>query len=192
MSELTPGDELRRAIKQERARLAGLDAERAAAAARLASLEAPAIERSGSGNGAHVWVFFAAPVPASAARIMGCCLITETMSHHHQLAMDSYDRLFPNQDTLPRGGFGNLIACPSSGSRGSTATRSSWTTPFSPTPSATDVREAPPHLPSHRLRAWRSAAGLRRARRLGERFRGPRVTAGAPGRTVWDAAVPTP
>jgi superfamily II DNA or RNA helicase len=72
----------------------------------------PAVERSRSGNGAHVWSFFSAPVPASAARSMGCYLITETMARHHQLAMDSYDRLFPNQDTMPRGGFGNLIALP--------------------------------------------------------------------------------
>ena len=71
-----------------------------------------AIERSRSGNGAHVWVFFAAPVPAGAARKMGCHLITETMSRRHQMEMDSYDRLFPSQDTLPRGGFGNLIALP--------------------------------------------------------------------------------
>lgn len=71
-----------------------------------------AVERSRSGSGAHVWVFFTAPVPASAARRMGCYLITETMSHHHQLAMDSYDRLFPSQDIMPRGGFGNLIALP--------------------------------------------------------------------------------
>ena len=71
-----------------------------------------AVERSRSGNGAHAWVFFAAPVPASAARKMGCYLITETMSRRHQLGMASYDRLFPNQDTMPRGGFGNLIALP--------------------------------------------------------------------------------
>jgi superfamily II DNA or RNA helicase len=71
-----------------------------------------AVERSRSGNGAHVWFFFAAPVAAAAARRMGCYLITETMSRRHQLAMASYDRLFPNQDTLPRGGFGNLIALP--------------------------------------------------------------------------------
>ena len=43
---------------------------------------------------------------------MGCHLITETMAHRHQLSMESYDRLFPNQDTMPRGGFGNLIALP--------------------------------------------------------------------------------
>ena len=71
-----------------------------------------AVERSRSGNGAHVWFFFSAPAPAKAARTMGCHLITETMSRHHQLGMDSYDRLFPNQDTMPRGGFGNLIQLP--------------------------------------------------------------------------------
>ena len=71
-----------------------------------------AVERSRSGNGAHVWFFFSAPVPASTARKMGCYLITETMSRRHQLSMDSYDRLFPSQDTMPRGGFGNLIALP--------------------------------------------------------------------------------
>ena len=72
----------------------------------------PAVERSRSGNGAHVWFFFSDPVPAVAARKMGCYLITETMSRRHQLSMKSYDRLFPNQDTMPKGGFGNLIALP--------------------------------------------------------------------------------
>jgi len=71
-----------------------------------------AVERSRSGNGAHVWFFFSSPVQASIARKMGCYLITETMSRRHQLSMDSYDRLFPSQDTRPRGGFGNLIALP--------------------------------------------------------------------------------
>lgn len=71
-----------------------------------------ALERSRSGNGAHVWVFFSEAVPASAARKLGSYLLTETMSRRHQLGMDSYDRLFPNQDTLPKRGFGNLIALP--------------------------------------------------------------------------------
>jgi hypothetical protein len=71
-----------------------------------------AVERSRSGNGAHVWFFFNEPVPAVTARKMGCYLITETMARRHQLSMDSYDRLFPSQDTMPRGGFGNLIALP--------------------------------------------------------------------------------
>ena len=71
-----------------------------------------AVERSRSGNGAHAWFFFNAPVAASAARNMGCYLITETMARRYELPMSSYDRLFPNQDTMPRGGFGNLIALP--------------------------------------------------------------------------------
>ena len=71
-----------------------------------------AIERSRSGNGAHAWLFFTSPVPAVAARKLGCFLITETMTRRHQLSMESYDRLFPNQDTMPKGGFGNLIALP--------------------------------------------------------------------------------
>ena len=60
-----------------------------------------AVERSRSGQGAHAWFFFAAPVAASLARKMGSYLLTQTMSRRHQLSMDSYDRLFPNQDTLP-------------------------------------------------------------------------------------------
>jgi superfamily II DNA or RNA helicase len=71
-----------------------------------------AVERSRSGNGAHVWFFFSAPVAAATARKVGCYLVTETMSRRHQLSMSSYDRLFPSQDTMPRGGFGNLIALP--------------------------------------------------------------------------------
>ena len=71
-----------------------------------------AVERSRSGNGAHAWFFFDAAVSAAAARRMGCHLITRAMSRRHGLGMSSYDRLFPNQDTMPRGGFGNLIALP--------------------------------------------------------------------------------
>ena len=70
------------------------------------------VERSRSGNGAHVWFFFTAPVAAATARKLGCHLLTETMTRRHELSMDSYDRLFPSQDTMPRGGFGNLIALP--------------------------------------------------------------------------------
>ncbi len=72
----------------------------------------PAVERSRSGNGAHVWFFFAAPVPAADARKMASYLLTEAMASRPELPMSSYDRLFPNQDTMPRGGFGNLIALP--------------------------------------------------------------------------------
>jgi len=70
------------------------------------------LERSRSGNGGHVWIFFEAPIPAVLARKMGCALLTQTMERRHHLGLDSYDRFFPNQDTLPKGGFGNLIALP--------------------------------------------------------------------------------
>lgn len=70
------------------------------------------LERSRSGNGGHIWIFFSGPVVAALARQLGIFLLTETMEQRHQLDMKSYDRLFPNQDTMPRGGFGNLIALP--------------------------------------------------------------------------------
>ena len=70
------------------------------------------LERSRSGNGGHVWIFFSEAVSASIARNLGCHLVTRTMSRHNHPGMDSYDRLFPNQDTVPKGGFGNLIALP--------------------------------------------------------------------------------
>lgn len=70
------------------------------------------MERSRSGKGGHVWIFFSAPVAASKARRMGTYLLTETMKNHPNLGFSSYDRFFPNQDTMPVGGFGNLIALP--------------------------------------------------------------------------------
>nr|WP_274709310.1 DEAD/DEAH box helicase [Nitratireductor luteus] len=70
------------------------------------------LERSRSGNGGHVWIFFSEPVPARAARQLGSALITETMEKRPEIGFTSYDRFFPNQDTMPLGGFGNLIALP--------------------------------------------------------------------------------
>ena len=76
-------------------------------------LEVPvALERSRSGNGGHVWFFFAEAVSATVARQLGSHILTETMERRPDLGLGSYDRLFPNQDTLPKGGFGNLIALP--------------------------------------------------------------------------------
>ncbi|MDP1659620.1 MAG: DEAD/DEAH box helicase family protein [Methylotenera sp.] len=70
------------------------------------------IEISRSGDGAHVWIFFIQPIPAATARRLGSALITLTCDNERLLHLKSYDRLFPNQDTMPRGGFGNLIALP--------------------------------------------------------------------------------
>jgi superfamily II DNA or RNA helicase len=72
----------------------------------------PAVERSRSGAGAHVWLFFSEAVAAADARSLGSLLLTRAMARSSTLAMGSYDRLFPSQDTLPAGGFGNLIALP--------------------------------------------------------------------------------
>jgi len=71
-----------------------------------------ALERSRSGNGAHVWIFFSEPVSASDARKLGAHLVTETMERCPDIGFESYDRFFPSQDHMPAGGFGNLIALP--------------------------------------------------------------------------------
>jgi hypothetical protein len=71
-----------------------------------------ALERSRSGNGGHVWFFFEEAVSACLARKLGSHVLTETMENRPEIGLASYDRLFPNQDTLPKGGFGNLIALP--------------------------------------------------------------------------------
>lgn len=71
-----------------------------------------ALERSRSGQGGHVWLFFDTALPAAMARRLGSHLLTEAMEGRPDIGLDSYDRLFPSQDTMPRGGFGNLIALP--------------------------------------------------------------------------------
>lgn len=70
------------------------------------------IERSRSGNGAHIWTFFKEPIPSYKARKLGNTILTEAMKLNGRITFDSYDRFFPNQDRLPEGGFGNLIALP--------------------------------------------------------------------------------
>jgi superfamily II DNA or RNA helicase len=76
-------------------------------------LEVPvSLEISRSGNGAHAWVFFTSAVAARDARRLGSAIISHTCARTRQLELSSYDRLFPNQDVLPKGGFGNLIALP--------------------------------------------------------------------------------
>lgn len=71
-----------------------------------------ALERSRSGKGGHVWIFFAEPIAAADARRLGAALMTEAMETRPEIGFKSYDRFFPSQDTLPTGGFGNLIALP--------------------------------------------------------------------------------
>ena len=73
------------------------------------------VERSRSGNGAHAWIFFEAPASATTARKLGSGILTKAMEKRGELSFKSYDRLFPNQDTMPEGGFGNLVALPLQG-----------------------------------------------------------------------------
>ena len=74
-----------------------------------------AIERSRSGNGAHVWIFFEEPLPAFKAKRLGNAILTEAMNRDGRMSFNSYDRFFPNQDRMPEGGFGNLVALPLQG-----------------------------------------------------------------------------
>jgi superfamily II DNA or RNA helicase len=75
--------------------------------------EVPAyLERSRSGRGGHVWIFFYSTVSAILARQLGMRLLRETMNVRAEVDLASYDRFFPNQDFVPSGGFGNLIALP--------------------------------------------------------------------------------
>lgn len=81
-----------------------------------AAMEVPAyLERSRSGNGGHIWIFFDHAIQASIARKLGSAILTKTMEERHEIKFKTYDRFFPNQDTMPNGGFGNLIALPLQG-----------------------------------------------------------------------------
>jgi len=75
----------------------------------------PAVERSRSGSGSHVWLFFEEPIDAELARNLGCALITHAMAQAAGMSFESYDRFFPTQSTIPEGGFGNLVALPFQG-----------------------------------------------------------------------------
>ena len=75
----------------------------------------PSVERSRSGNGAHVWIFFEEAIPCSIARKLGFAILTEATNRNGHISFKSYDRFFPNQDMLPEGGLGNLVALPLQG-----------------------------------------------------------------------------
>jgi len=70
------------------------------------------LERSRSGKGGHVWIFFSETIAVKLARQLGSFMLTQAMESRPEMGFDSYDRFFPSQDTMPKGGFGNLIALP--------------------------------------------------------------------------------
>ncbi len=71
-----------------------------------------AVEKSRSGRGAHIWFFLQEPISAKTIRIVLTYVMTLVLEEHPEIGLDSYDRIIPNQDTMPKGGFGNLIALP--------------------------------------------------------------------------------
>ena len=71
-----------------------------------------ALDKSLSGRGAHLWLFFQSPVPAKGVREALTYVLTLVLEEHPEVGLDSYDRIIPNQDTLPKGGFGSLVALP--------------------------------------------------------------------------------
>lgn len=73
------------------------------------------VERSRSGKGAHIWMFFEEAIPASLARKFGMALLTKGAESVNQINFKSYDRMLPAQDKMPAGGLGNLIALPLQG-----------------------------------------------------------------------------
>lgn len=73
------------------------------------------VERSRSGKGAHVWIFFEEAIPAALARKFGSALLTKGADSVNQKNFKSYDRMLPAQDKMPDGGLGNLVALPLQG-----------------------------------------------------------------------------
>ena len=124
------------------------------------AVEAPAaLEISKSGVGAHVWIFFTDPVPAATARQMGTGLVREAIALRGRMDLAGYDRLFPSQDTVPVGGFGNLIAAPLHGRVVTiTGRRCSSTSPRS-SRTRTSGTTCPRSTGSRRSRSRRSSVG---------------------------------
>ena len=73
------------------------------------------VERSRSGKGAHVWIFFESPIEVKRAREFGAALLDKGAESVNQVSFDTYDRMIPAQDKLPSGGLGNLVALPLQG-----------------------------------------------------------------------------
>ncbi len=128
-----------------------------------------AIERSRSGDGAHAWSFFGDQVPAIAARQMASYLLTEAMSRRSEIGMKSYDRLFPNQDTVPRGGYGNLIALPLQRAARQKGNSVFVDDAFTPFPDQWAFLARQPRIPGDTV-ALVAREALRQGRVLGVRF----------------------
>ena len=111
----------------------------------------PAVERSRSGNGAHVWLFFEQPTPSRLARKLGFAILTEATNRNGRISFKSYDRFFPNQDQLPEGGLGNLVALPLQGQARKQGNSLFVDDNFSPYPDQWDFLRNIPTISSEQL-----------------------------------------
>ena len=76
----------------------------------------PLVERSRSGRGAHIWIFFDKPIAASFVRKFGFALLDKGAEQINLKSFKYYDRMLPAQDSLPKdSAVGNLIALPLQG-----------------------------------------------------------------------------
>ena len=72
----------------------------------------PLIELSQSGNGIHFWIFFEEAIETKKARRLADYLLLIAMKENSLISYQTFDRMFPNQDDIKNGGYGNLIALP--------------------------------------------------------------------------------
>lgn len=94
------------------------------------------VERSRSGFGGHIWLFFQESIPAGLARRLGSYVLTETMEHRTGIGLNSYDRFVPNQDTLPKVDSGTSLRSRSRRNRENAGTLYSWTSSSTLTPTS--------------------------------------------------------
>ena len=111
----------------------------------------PAVERSRSGNGAHVWLFFEQPTPSRLARKLGFTILTEATNRNGRISFKSYDRFFPNQDQLPEGGLGSLVALPLQGQARKQGNSLFVDDNYSPYPDQWDFLRSIPTISSEQL-----------------------------------------
>ncbi|NLB41933.1 MAG: hypothetical protein GX815_06670 [Clostridiales bacterium] len=116
------------------------------------------VERSRSGKGAHVWMFFEEAIPVALARKFGSALLTKGAESVNQKNFNSYDRMLPAQDKMPDGGLGNLIALPLQGQalrKGNSAfIDENWKVIADPWTFMLNVRKLSKHLVEEKISEW--------------------------------------
>lgn len=140
----------------------------------------PLVERSRSGWGAHIWIFFDKPISAALVRKFGTALLDKGAEQVNLKSFKYYDRMLPAQDTLPKGGLGNLIALPLQGKALKDGNSAFIDRNWNAYPNQWEILWSKPRLPQDILKLgagginqiWRDAkvcaAGIKRAQTLVE------------------------